>query len=175
MAKGNPFPKGSLVIWNLNSCKIHVFLFDVLQFFFRTLPHPVFERKGENLYTNLTISLLDSLTTFSYEIDLFDKKLKVERERPTTDGFKILFKKYGLPFINRENEEDFGFLIITIQVELPRFIFDEAEKKQLKELLSEDDYKPKAYNGLHYKSKKLDRNGPYTGKIEVHQVHEFEK
>ena len=43
------------------------------------------------------------------------------------------------------------------------------------ELLLEDDYKPKAYNGLHYKSKKLDRNGPYTGKIEVHQVHEFEK
>ena len=50
-----------------------------------------------------------------------------------------------------------------------------SKSKQLKELLLEDDYKPKAYNGLHYKSKKLDRNGPYTGKIEVHQVHEFEK
>ena len=176
MAKENLFQKANQAIWNSSSSKTTSNIFHPRNnFIFRTLPHPVFERKGENLYTNMTISLLDSLTTFSYEIDIFDKKLKVEREKPTIDGFKILYKKYGLPFTNRENEEDFGFLIITIQVELPRFIFNEAEKKQLKELLLDENYKPKAYNGLHYKSKKLDRNGPYTGKIEVHQVHEFEK
>ena len=103
------------------------------------MPHPVFERKGENLYTNMTISLLDSLTSFSYDINIFDKTLKIERNKPTIDGFKILFKKYGLPFINREtNEEDFGFLIVTIQVEIPRFIFDAAEQATLKKLLLEE-------------------------------------
>ena len=87
MAKENLFQKANQAIWNSSSSKTTSNIFHPRNnFIFRTLPHPVFERKGENLYTNMTISLLDSLTTFSYEIDIFDKKLKVEREKPTIDA-----------------------------------------------------------------------------------------
>jgi DnaJ-class molecular chaperone with C-terminal Zn finger domain len=33
-----------------------------LIFHIRTLPHPRFERRGDDLYTNITISLQDALT-----------------------------------------------------------------------------------------------------------------
>ena len=34
----------------------------------RTYPHPKFERKGDDLYTNVTISLQDALTGFEMKI-----------------------------------------------------------------------------------------------------------
>lgn len=34
--------------------------------------HPIFERRGEDLYTNVTISLTDSLNGFEMEIQHLD-------------------------------------------------------------------------------------------------------
>lgn len=36
-----------------------------LRLVIRTVPHPVFERRGDDLYTNVTISLADALTGIS--------------------------------------------------------------------------------------------------------------
>lgn len=146
-----------------------------LEFVLMTSPHPVFQRRGENLYTNLTISLYDSLTSFSYDIDVFDRKLTVKRERPTTDGFKILYKNFGMPYGDTYNDkEEIGFLIVTIEIEMPRFMYNKKDQEKLKEVLYDEEFVPSTFNGIHYKSKKLDKNGPATGKIEVHEVHENE-
>lgn len=40
----------------------------------RTMPHKVFERRGDDLYTNVTLSLQDALIGFSMEIEHLDGK-----------------------------------------------------------------------------------------------------
>lgn len=38
----------------------------------KTAPHLIFERRGDDLYTNVTISLVDALTGFSLDITHLD-------------------------------------------------------------------------------------------------------
>ncbi|KAL1458548.1 hypothetical protein WDU94_008686 [Cyamophila willieti] len=53
-----------------------------LIFHIRTQPHPRFERRGDDLYTNITISLQDALTGFKFDIKQLDgRKITVERQR----------------------------------------------------------------------------------------------
>lgn len=52
-----------------------------LKFRIRLHKHPRFERKGEDLYTNVTISLQDALTGFEMEIVHLDgHKVQVNRD-----------------------------------------------------------------------------------------------
>lgn len=93
----------------------------------RTLPHPVFERKGDDLYTNVTISLLDALNGFKMYIKQLDgRKLLVEREKITSHGAKIKKKGEGMP--NYENNNARGNLYITFDVEYPKTQLSEEDK-----------------------------------------------
>ena len=58
----------------------------------------MFERRGNDLYTNLTISLQDALTGFETEITHLDgHKVRVARASTTWHGFKMRIKKEGMP------------------------------------------------------------------------------
>jgi len=83
---------------NLQTCDyISIFYF----IFFRLQPHPIFERRGPDLYTNLTISLQDALVGFQTEINHLDgHKVKVTRGQTTWHGFKMRIKNEGMPLLN---------------------------------------------------------------------------
>ncbi|KAK3910637.1 DnaJ-like protein shv [Frankliniella fusca] len=112
----------------------------------KTQTHKKFERHGDDLYTNITISLQDALIGFSTEIDHLDgHKVTVSRDKVTPPGTKIRKKGEGMP--NFENNNLHGALIITFDVEFPKKVLSEEEQEEIKKLLGQDS-NFKVYNGL---------------------------
>ena len=112
----------------------------------RTYPHPTFERRGDDLYTNVTLSLPDALSGFEMDIEHLDgHKVHVSREKITWPGARIRKKGEGMP--NYENNNLVGTLYITFDVEFPKGELTAEQKKQLSEIF---DQKPisASYNGL---------------------------
>jgi len=89
--------------------------------------HPLFERRGDDLYTNLTIALIDALTGFTMQIDHLDgHKVVVERSKVTWPGARIAKKNEGMP--NYENNNVRGTLFITFDVNFPKGELTEDDK-----------------------------------------------
>jgi len=81
--------------------------------------HPLFERRGDDLYTNVTIALIDSLTGFTMQIEHLDgHKVVIERSKVTWPGARIAKKNEGMP--NYENNNARGTLFITFDVNFPK-------------------------------------------------------
>lgn len=113
----------------------------------RTTSHPVFERRGDDLYTNVTISLQDALVGFTMDITHLDgHKVTVTRDKVTWPGAKLRKKGEGMP--NYENNNLFGTLIITFDIEFPKTDFTEAQKEDIKRILSQTSNN-QVYNGLN--------------------------
>lgn len=94
----------------------------------RTMPHAVFERRGDDLYTNVTLSLQDALVGFTMEIEHLDgHKVQVSRDKVTWPGARIRKKGEGMP--NYHNNNLHGTLYITFDVEFPKSELSEEDKK----------------------------------------------
>lgn len=120
-----------------------------LNFRIKVLKHPVFERKDLDLYTNVTISLHDSLIGFTTHVTHLDgHKVKVERNQVTSPGMKIKKKGEGLP--SNENYNLRGDLYITFDVEFPRGELSKSHKEQIGTIFASEakKTKPNVYNGL---------------------------
>merc|ERR1712113_155204 len=64
----------------------------------RTYPHSHFERRGDDLYTNVTISLVDALSGFEMDIEHLDgHKVHVSREKITWPGARVRKKGEECP------------------------------------------------------------------------------
>nr|CAG4634850.1 EOG090X07WF [Alona affinis] len=112
----------------------------------QTTPHPSFERRGDDLYTNVTISLADALGGFEMDIEHLDgHKVHVIRDKVTWPGARIRKKGEGMP--NYDNNNLYGMLYITFDVQFPKEDFDAETKEQLRRLLGQDSIN-KVYNGL---------------------------
>ena len=110
------------------------------------LKHPRFERRKDDLYTNVTISLQDALSGFSFELTHLDgHKVKIERTQVTPFGAIIKKAKEGMP--NHENNHQFGNLYITIDVEFPKGTLSQEDKDALASILQQKS-QHKVYNGL---------------------------
>lgn len=113
----------------------------------KTQPHPVFERRGDDLYTNITLSLQvctdmfyelinpsnknnllqDALVGFTLEIPHLDGHLvSITRDKITWPGARIRKKGEGMP--NYENNNLHGTLYITFDVEFPKQELSEEDK-----------------------------------------------
>ncbi|XP_050438129.1 dnaJ homolog shv isoform X2 [Adelges cooleyi] len=118
-----------------------------LVFKIKTLPHTVFERRGDDLYTNLTISLQDALVGFKTEIKHLDgRKIVIEKDKVTWPGAKI--RKKGEGMSNYDNNNLHGDLIITIDIQFPSDDFSDEDKQDLVKILSQSSVN-KVYNGLN--------------------------
>nr|ACO12621.1 DnaJ homolog subfamily B member 11 precursor [Lepeophtheirus salmonis] len=114
----------------------------------KTDPHPLFERNGDDLYTNLTISLVDALKGFETEIEHLDgHKVKITREKVTWPGARIRKKGEGMP--NYENNNLFGTLYITFDIKFPKTELSEEEKKDIEKILKQDSIND-VYNGFRF-------------------------
>jgi DnaJ-class molecular chaperone len=94
----------------------------------KTEPHPVFERVGDDLYTNVTISLQDALIGFELEITHLDgHKVSIQRDKITRPGARMRKKGEGMP--NYDNNNINGILYITFDVAFPESELTETEKE----------------------------------------------
>lgn len=117
-----------------------------LKFIIREQRHDRFQRKGDDLYTNVTVALIDALNGFEMDIDHLDgHKVHIVREKITWPGARIKKKEEGMP--NYENNHEKGDLFITFDVEFPRGGMSESEKEALKTILKQQSQQ-KVYNGL---------------------------
>uniref|UniRef100_A0A1B0FMT8 J domain-containing protein n=1 Tax=Glossina morsitans morsitans TaxID=37546 RepID=A0A1B0FMT8_GLOMM len=92
-------------------------------------PHQRFHRKGDDLYTNVTISLQDALVGFTMDVTHLDgHKVSVTREKITWPGARIVKKGEGMP--NYENNNLHGNLHITFDVDFPKKSLNEVEKER---------------------------------------------
>lgn len=113
---------------------IFITLLDYVDFYYlliyriRAQPHQIFQRVGDDLYTNITISLQDALTGFTLDITHLDgHKVTITREKVTKPGAKIRKKGEGMP--NYDNNNLHGTLYITIDVAFPETEFSAEDKK----------------------------------------------
>jgi len=112
----------------------------------RTYNHPLFERKGDDLYTNITISLVDALSGFEMDIEHLDgHKVHVSREKITWPGARIRKKGEGMP--NYENNNLFGTMYITFDVAFPKGELTDSDKAAISKLIIQDPINS-VYNGL---------------------------
>jgi len=123
-----------------------------LKFVYNVLKHNTFERKGNDLYMNMTISLVDALTGFETTITPLDnRQVKIKRADVTWPGMKMRIKNEGMPDY-RDNTR-LGYMVITFDVQFPRGTFSDKDNlakmlTTLKAAGNKDYTKPRAYNGL---------------------------
>lgn len=101
----------------------------------RTQPNAIFERRGDDLYTNATISLAEALTGFTLTLKHLDGHLvKITRDKVTWPGARIRKLNEGMP--NYENNLQKGILYITFDVDFPRGEISNEDKDAFKKILA---------------------------------------
>jgi len=117
-----------------------------LIFKIRQLKHAMFERRGDDLYTNVTIALTDALAGFTMDlIHLDGHKVQIVRDKVTWPGARIAKKGEGMP--NYENNNARGTLFITFDVSFPKGELSDDEKNAIKQVLKQESHQ-RVYNGL---------------------------
>ncbi|KAI6194177.1 J domain-containing protein [Aphelenchoides besseyi] len=106
--------------------------------------HRIFERRGLDLFTNVTISLQQALSGFEMSI----KHLDGHEVKITWPGARIRKKDEGMPSLEDPVNKK-GILYITFDVEFPQGQLDEEQRNLIASVLKQSDFiEPKVYNGL---------------------------
>uniref|UniRef100_A0A673XYR4 DnaJ homolog subfamily B member 11 n=1 Tax=Salmo trutta TaxID=8032 RepID=A0A673XYR4_SALTR len=117
-----------------------------LRFRIKVMKHPVFERRGDDLYTNVTISLVEALVGFEMDIIHLDgHKVHIVRDKITKPGARVWKKGEGLP--NFDNNNIRGSLIVSFDVEFPETQLNDNQKEGVRGILKQASVQ-KVYNGL---------------------------
>ena len=94
----------------------------------------------------MRISLTDALSGFEVYIEHLDNhKVHVTREKITWPGTRIREKGKGMP--NFENNNLYGTLYITFDVDFPKGELSEDDKESIAKILNQEPIN-KVYNGL---------------------------
>jgi len=111
-----------------------------------THKHAVYERKGDDLYCNVTISLQEALTGFEMKLKHLDHhEVLLKRDKVTWPGAMIAKKGEGMP--NFENRNKLGSLYITFDVKFPRGELTTEHKESVKQILKQSSAQ-RTYNGM---------------------------
>ncbi|CAF2797902.1 unnamed protein product [Rotaria sp. Silwood2] len=117
-----------------------------LKFIIRIQKHARFERKNNDLYTNLTITLKDALNGFDVSCPHLDgHNVTIKRQKITWPGARIKKKGEGLPQHDQNNIV--GDLYVTIDIDFPKGEFNDEQREAIKTLLQQAS-KHRLYNGL---------------------------
>lgn len=97
----------------------------------KTFPHPIFKRVGNDLYTDLTISLEEALVGFNRTIKHLDgHKVLISENRVIRPGEQIRKKNEGMPLFHSDNK--FGSLFVKFSIDFPNKVFSDDEKERIK-------------------------------------------
>tara|TARA_B100000029_G_scaffold512006_1_gene607505 strand:- start:8292 stop:9251 length:960 start_codon:yes stop_codon:yes gene_type:complete len=94
-------------------------------------PHKTFERAGNNLITEVSISFLDAILGGEVEAPTINGRVRVTVPELTQSDQKIRLRGKGMPVLNANNQ--IGDLFVKIKIELPKQI--SANQRQLFEQL----------------------------------------
>jgi len=93
-------------------------------------PHPVFERRGQDLVASLTVSFTQAALGAELEIETLDGPERLSVEPGTRAGSVIRLKGRGIPHLGRRGRGD---LFLTVGVEVPKDL-SRKERQLLQEL-----------------------------------------
>jgi len=98
------------------------------------LPHDRFTRVGDDLHTEMQITVLDALVGFNKTFEHFDKKqVQVSQEGVTPDGQVLTVTGKGMPITRKPGK--YGDLFVTIRVQYPTSL-DKDQKEAVSKVLS---------------------------------------
>ena len=83
----------------------------------RILPHPTFERKGDDLYTEVSISFPDAALGAEVDVTSLGGPLKARVPEGTSSGQSLRLRGQGMP---RLQSTDFGDLYVKIRILAPK-------------------------------------------------------
>jgi len=101
-----------------------------LYFITSVAPHPFFERRGDDLYTVVPITITEAALGAKVEVPTIDGRSQVRIPPGTDSGKKLRLREKGAPSAGRPGHR--GDQIIEVQVVVPR-----PEDEKVKELLRE--------------------------------------
>lgn len=93
--------------------------------------HPKFERKNNDIYTNLPVNVYKALLGGKVQLQTLKGKISLPIAPETPNGKVLRLQKLGMP--NYKNNKQFGDLYVNVQVELPTNLSDK-EKELLQQL-----------------------------------------
>lgn len=93
----------------------------------KVLPHPLFEREGDDLLTTVPVSLYDALLGGEVEITTLERRIKLKIP-PESDNNKT-FRLRGLGMPNLRNPQKSGDLLVKIDVKLPKNLSREEKQR----------------------------------------------
>ncbi|MDO5608822.1 MAG: molecular chaperone DnaJ [Capnocytophaga sp.] len=101
--------------------------------------HETLKREGENLHYDLYISFPEAVLGVSKDIETVTGKVRIKLEEGIQSGKILRLKGKGIPSLNSYSTGD---LLVHVNVWTPKNV-DEKQKKILREMLENEEYKPK--------------------------------
>jgi molecular chaperone DnaJ len=95
-------------------------------------PSPVFDRRGQDLFAGLVLSVAQAALGVDLEVETVDGPERVKIHAGTESGTVIRLKDHGVPNLGRRGRGD---LFLTVHVETPREL-SKRERQLLEELAS---------------------------------------
>jgi curved DNA-binding protein len=92
---------------------------------FSIIPHPLFKRSGNDLFTTANIDLYTALLGGETTIDTLKGKVKLKVNPETQPGTKIRLKGKGFPVYKKEGTA--GDLYVTYEVKLPTHLTEKQK------------------------------------------------
>ncbi len=103
-------------------------------------PHPFFERRGDDLYTVVPVTVAEASLGAKVEVPTIDGRAQVRIPPGTNSGKKLRLREKGAPSAGRQGKR--GDQIVEVQVVVPK-PEDERVKQLLRELAKADHEDPR--------------------------------
>jgi len=96
-------------------------------------PHPVFERKGDNIYVKLPVTVTEAALGVKVEVPTLDGLSTIKIPPGTQSGQMLRLRGKGAPSLRESSGRLRGDQFVEVQVRVPR-VADERTKEILREL-----------------------------------------
>jgi DnaJ-class molecular chaperone len=103
-----------------------------------TRPHPVFERKGDDLHASVAVPVTTVVLGGEAQVPTITGSVRLKIPETTQSGQVFRLKGHGMPIVGKADQR--GDLYATVDVQLPRSL--SPEQKQHYEALSKLDRQP---------------------------------
>jgi len=92
----------------------------------QTRPHPVFERKGDDLYTTVSVPLTTAVLGGEGQVPTINGSVRLRIPETTQSGQVFRLKGHGMPIVGKPDTR--GDLYATVDVQLPRSLTQEQRE-----------------------------------------------